>query len=44
MTDQHPENHLAALFKESGPIRTFGVIGMGYFGLPATVNGSVTLP
>ncbi len=49
MTDQHPatqqnhknhtkhDNHLAALIKERGPIRTIGVIGMGYVGIPAAV-------
>ncbi|MCP1715120.1 UDP-N-acetyl-D-mannosaminuronic acid dehydrogenase [Methanocalculus alkaliphilus] len=40
MTDRHPENHqnhLATLFKERGPIRTIGVIGMGYVGIPAAV-------
>ncbi len=40
MTDQHPENHqnhLAKLIKKRGPIRTIGVIGMGYVGIPAAV-------
>lgn len=37
MTDQHSENHLAALIKKRGPIKTIGVIGMGYVGIPAAV-------
>ncbi len=46
MTDQHREtrqnhldneNHLETLIRQRGPIRTIGVIGMGYVGIPAAV-------
>ncbi|RQD84138.1 MAG: nucleotide sugar dehydrogenase [Methanocalculus sp. MSAO_Arc2] len=45
-TRQNPDNHqnhdtydshLAACIRERGPIRTIGVIGMGYVGIPAAV-------
>ncbi|MEI6795676.1 MAG: hypothetical protein WCK39_02315, partial [Methanomassiliicoccales archaeon] len=29
------ESSLAALLKQKGPIKTIGVIGMGYVGIPA---------
>ncbi|HIJ06504.1 MAG: UDP-N-acetyl-D-mannosaminuronic acid dehydrogenase [Methanomicrobiales archaeon 53_19] len=38
MTDHHQENHqnqLTTLINNRGPIKTIGVIGMGYVGIPA---------